>query len=430
MKIIQFLGELDEHGTGRYIIELNEALKMAGHDVELVYFENDFDKTKKFVQRIPNVTYMQYGQELFDKLNSADIIMLNILIHINAPEQSRKEYYDTVINKINGPKIVAFNNEHGTPRYKVFVNEFTGEDQHDLLRKIDKFVTFSPFNKLYKKIEKEYPEISKKYIHMQHPYRFTNQSIADFDNKYRRVTYMGRFAAFKDPSYIVRHKAEFEKNNYQLEMRGMVRTFTLAFTPGMVYDFHEDGTRTPTNNTLDLMTKKAITTRYPGEPLDLIHFNDRDLSKVYLFGRYNREEGMEAMKHSQFGCNFIYFKNHFAFGDNVEYTVAEMVDMGTIPLLNYEIMSNCRLYDKDGNMTNKKATDYSCGICFKRDGSNISEAIDQMNKLSSDKEAYDKYRKECLEFYKELFDPVKVANKLIKDILNDDNTQSLADFGL
>ena len=43
MKIIQFLGELDEHGTGRYIIELNKALKMIGHDVEIVYFENSFD---------------------------------------------------------------------------------------------------------------------------------------------------------------------------------------------------------------------------------------------------------------------------------------------------------------------------------------------------------------------------------------------------
>lgn len=432
MKIIQFLGELDEHGVGRYIIELNKALKEVGHDVEIIYFENEFDNDKLFVQRINNVTYMKYGEELLNKLNSVDMVFINIMIHVNAPEQSRKEFYD-IVNKIDKPIVVAFNNEHGTPRWKVYYNEFTGGEDHlDLLRRIDKFVTFSPHNKLFQKLKKIYPEIDKKFVHLQHPYSFDgNNKFVDFDKKYRRVTYMGRFTMFKDPSYILRHQSHFIDNNYQLEMRGMVRTFTMATVPGMVYADFNTKPRVKSPYTFDLTTKKAIKTNYPDcfetDP-DLIHANDRDISKIYLLGRYKREKGMEAMSHSLFGCNFIYFKNHLMFGDNVEYTVAEMIDMGTIPLLNYELMSNCRLYDNNGNYTDKVATDYPCGICFNRDGENISDAIKQMNDLAADKTAYDNYRKKCLEFYKELFDPVKVANKLIKDIMNPDNSHILKRF--
>ena len=432
MKIIQFLGELDEHGTGRYIIELNKALKMIGHDVEIVYFENSFDDDKLFVQKIPNVTCMKYGDELLNKLNSADMVFINIMIHVKAKEQSRKEFYD-IVNRIDNPTVVAFNNEHGLPRWQVYYNEFTGgEDKLDLLRRIDKFVTFSPYNKLFQKLKKIYPEIDKKFVHLQHPYSFSEtNNFVDFDNKYRRVTYMGRFASFKDPSYILRHRSHFIDNNYQLEMRGMVRTFTMATVPGMVYVDFNAKPRVKSPFVLELLTQKNINEYYPDESKndpDLIHLKDRDIDKIYLFGRYKREKGMEAMSHSLFGCNFIYFKNHLMFGDNVEYTVAEMIDMGTIPLLNYELMSNCRLYDKDGNVTDKIATDYPCGICFNREGENAAEAVEQMNKLANDKKAYDKYRHECLAFYKELFNPAKVASKLIKDIMNPDNSHILARF--
>lgn len=434
MKIIQFLGELDEHGVGRYIIELNEALKMTGHDVEIVYFENDYDKTKSFAQVIPNVITMNYGQELFDKLNDCDIILINTLIHLEASDQERKDFYD-VFNHIDGPLLIAFNNEHGTPRWKVYYNEFTGdEDGLGFLRRIDKFVTFSPWNKVFKKIEKIYPDIIKKYVHMKLPYRFADPSTyIDYDDKYKRVSYMGRFALFKDPARIVRHREDFVNNGYQLEMRGMVRTFTMAMVPYMVYVDFKANPRVKSPYVFDLTTKKALKTNYPDyfetDP-DLIHVTDRDINKVYLFGKYKREKGLEAMKYAQFGCDFLWHKNPLALGDDLEYVAAEIVDMGTIPMLDYEFMEKCRVYDKDGNGTDTMAIDCPCGICLKRDGSNIDEVISQMNKLSNDKEEYNKYRLQCLEFFKNMYDPVMIANKLIKDILNPDNTQALKDFGL
>lgn len=432
MKIIQFLGELDEHGVGRYIIELNAALKMAGYDVEIVYLKNSYDNSKKFVQVIPNVVTMEYGEEIINKLNSADIVLINTNVNAKAEDQYRINFYD-VISKVTNPIKAAFCNDHNSPHYKTYVNDFTGGDDHlDFVRNIDKFVTFSPLNAVLKKIEKSYPDIMKKYVHLQHPYRFSETpNFAPFDKKYRRATYMGRFCQIKDPMRMLRQQQDFIDNNYQLEMRGMVRTFTLAFTPNMVYQFHEDGTRTTSPFTLDLTTPKSIMNKYPGEPIDLIHMNDRDINKIYLFGRYKREEGMEAMKYSQYGIDFIYHKkNPIAIGDNVEYIVAEIVDVGTIPLLDYDTMANCRIYDENGELTGKMAIDYPCGICFKKDGSNIDDVMKQMNELSANKNLYDKYRNDCLAFYKKMFDPVNVANKLVKDIINPDNSKALADFGL
>ena len=45
MKIIQLLGTIEGYGITRYIIELNAALKMIGHDVEVMYFNNNLKST-------------------------------------------------------------------------------------------------------------------------------------------------------------------------------------------------------------------------------------------------------------------------------------------------------------------------------------------------------------------------------------------------
>ena len=83
MKIIQLLGSIDGYGITRYVLELNDALKSIGHDVELVYFNSNI-KGNTSTQPIPNLQCINYGQELIDKLNSCDIILINTLINRKA----------------------------------------------------------------------------------------------------------------------------------------------------------------------------------------------------------------------------------------------------------------------------------------------------------------------------------------------------------
>lgn len=428
MRIIQLLGSIEGYGITRYVIELNAALKMTGHDVSVIYFNNNL-KAETGTQNIPDLKVMDYGQELIDILNSADIVLIHTLINKKAKDEHRANFYRLASEVTNPIKAIFCNDHNSTAGYKTFVNEFTGEDGLDFVRNIDKFITFSPLNPNFQKILKDYPDLMGKYVHLQHPYRFTESINVDFEKKYRRVSYIGRFSMLKDPMLLMRHREQFAANNYQLEMRGLDRSPAVAFTPGLIYEFHPDGTREPAYHTVEYISPKNIEKDHPGKTAkDLVHWNDRDLNKMYLFGRYKRDEGLEAVSYSLFGCNFNHNRVTKRLGNNIEYSVAEIIDAGTIPLLNYETMANCQLYDKNGRLLPENAIDYKCGICFKKDGSNFDEAMEQLNTLASNKELYDEYRKECLEFYKKLYDPEMVANRLIKDLTSTDNTEALSEF--
>jgi DNA gyrase subunit B len=121
-------------------------------------------------------------------------------------------------------------------------------DPEILLKHIDKFVTFSPHNTIYKKIQKVYPEIESKYVHMALPYTFTDREVVPFEDKYRRITYLGRFAPFKDPMRLTRNRQSFVDNNYQLELRGIARTIASACVDGFLYDIDENGNELETTH--------------------------------------------------------------------------------------------------------------------------------------------------------------------------------------
>lgn len=431
MKIIQLLGTIEGYGITRYIIELNAALKMIGHDVEVMYFNNNLKSTNN-TQNIPDLICMDYGQEMIDRLNSADVVLIHTLINKKASDKHKKNFYH-LAQDLTEPITAIFCNDHNsTAGYITYVNEFTGgEDGLDFVKNIDKFITFSPLNPNFQKILKAYPELINKYVHLQHPYRFTEKTNVEFEKKYKRITYLGRFSLLKDPMLLMRHREQFIANGYQLEMRGLDRSPAVAFTPDLIYKFHEDGSRTASPFTKELILKRNINEyckTYGEYAPDFVHHIDRELDKIYLFGRYKRDEGLEAVSYSQFGCNFNHNRNSLRLGNNIEYSVAEVIDAGTIPLLNYTTMENCRLYDENGKITDERAIDHSCGICFMKDGSNFEDALAQINKLSANKDLYNKYRHDCLEFYKRLYDPKMVATRLVRDLMSTDNSEALSEF--
>lgn len=431
MKIIQFLGRIEGSGVTRYIIELANALKSIGHDVEAIYFNNDL-KPENDMQNIPGLICMNYSDELFNKLNSADIIFINSLISVRANKENRNNFYKTIKN-VTGPIKVMFCNDHNMSGIRAYYGDEYVTNPDLLVKHIDKFVTFSPYAPIIQKIAEVYPDIMNKYVHMQHPYTFSDTPFVDFDDKYRRVSYLGRIATFKDPMRLLRTRDEFFKNNYELEMRGIAKTIFSSTVPDLIYKINDKKERVGKSDvTIDLTTStflnRYLNAKCPNENPALIHWSDREKDKIYLFGRYKREDGMNAIKYSLYGCDFCYDrKNPLIFGDNIEYCVAEIVDMGTIPLVDYSTMEHCMKYENNVR-TNISFLDLPSGIALKADCSNINEVIDKLNYLSSDKNAYDKYRTECLSLYKEHYDPKRVAIRLIEDLTMESNKHALDEF--
>lgn len=428
MKIIQLLGRIEGSGVTRYIIELNNALRAVGHDVEAIYFENNL-KPENGMQNVPNLIKMQYSTELIDKLNSADIILINSLISKKATDFHKLNFYK-LIREIKGPIKALFCIDHNLAGIRSYYGDDYIKDPNLILKHIDKFVTFSPCAPVISKIKEYYPEIINKYVHLHLLYNFSNDNFIDFDKKYKRITYLGRIAGFKDPIRLLRCQNELTEAGYQLEMRGILPTIGAAGVPDLLYQLDDNGKKIgPSKRTINLINEKEISRLYPDEDASLIHFNNRDIDKIYIFGRYKREDGMNAVKYSMFGCDFYWHKNPLAFGDTYEFCIAEIMDSGTIPLLDYSTGVNCKCHN-NGYRTNTSFLDNDAGIYLKYDGSNINEVIEQMNYLSNNKNVYDAFRQNCFNIFKEHYNPSAIVNRLISDLINDDNYNGLAEFGI
>ena len=121
MKIIQLLGTIEGYGITRYIIELNAALKMIGHDVEVMYFNNNLKSTNN-TQNIPDLICMDYGQEMIDRLNSSDVVLIHTLNNKKASDEHKRNFYN-LAQDLTEPITAIFCNDHNsTAGYVTYVN--------------------------------------------------------------------------------------------------------------------------------------------------------------------------------------------------------------------------------------------------------------------------------------------------------------------
>lgn len=425
MRIVQLLGRIEGSGVTRYTIELRNALIELGHTVDTYYFKNDFP-VHTLMQTIDNIKEFDDPNEIIDELNSADIMLINTIISANASKEQRDTFYK-LIRDVKGPVKALFCLDHFTRGFMKFYGKELYDDPDLVMKHIDKYVTFSPTNPVFGAIEKRYPEIRKKYVHLQLLYKYDDSKKywKPFDKKYRRITYLGRAAQFKDPQRLVRHVDDFARYNFQAEMRGVTPTIKVSCVPDFKYEI-VDGVRVGlSKKTYFMDTPLKVRRIFPDiDDVSLIHFTDRDLHKVHILGRYIREEGIDALSYSMFGCDFYYPTHKWQFGSTIEFCIAEIAESGTIPVLDYDCLDTTYLY-VDGKKTDKTLLELDAGIALKRDGSNIDEVLARMDELATDEKKYVDYLNHCCEIFKMHFEPKGIAKQLIEDLLSDDNTESL-----
>lgn len=194
------------------------------------------------------------------------------------------------------------------------------------------------------------------------------------DNHFKKITYLGRFATFKQPERLYGFLPYAKNNNLLLEMKGVERSL------GALKIFYEDldsGSKEPNHRMIEV-NKKAIEN-------GLVIDNDkRDLNKVYIFGPYDYVDGMETLSSSLVGADF-YHLNADAYGDNFEYAQCEIVGVGTVPMFDYHWAENCWVY-QDGKKTDKRFIDLDTyGLFVKKDLSNVEEIVDKINDIYSNK---------------------------------------------
>lgn len=415
MKIIQVLSNLSGTGQDAYLIALYNELVRQGHDVKMFHFsKND---TISFDTSTLNLYHKEFCQETYDEMNVADIILINGLVHKKEEQSYQDAYLDMLQYHVTSRKVLFIHshiyNSWSRANYtqRLVTKEF--------LCAMDKICGFTPDNLVMKKFINVMgkDEFDKRFVHLLLPHTFNKDLWVDVNKKQKKISYLGRLVRLKDPERLIDMRNDLWDNGWQIEMRGVVRSIGALSFRNLCFNWDENGnpTKEPSDATLFLTGK--LKEKYGLDKKDeiCIDLNSTD-RKIFVFGRYQLMDGLKAMAMQSFGVDFFNLDTH-AYGDTIEYAIYDIVNCGTIPVLDEEMGKHIHLY-KDGKRIDKTLYSENAGIFIKNDLSNVNEAIQQMNELYEDKSKYEAFRENCFNVYKEFANPEWIVKNLIDDIMS------------
>lgn len=400
MKIAQVMGRgIEGAGVTRYVIELNNYLNK-NNIYNQVFVVTDKKWGREKSQSFPSYKEIDENNinETIKLLNDFDLVFIHSVPSIKHSQKIIDEFF-RLVKELKSKKII-FQNDHKIQSIYRNANFF------EICKECDKIVSHSITSPFYKKLISLFgDEIKQKYVHLHVMYNFDQLSKYRKENHEKKISYLGRFATFKDPGRLLKIVDECKHNNINLEMIGVERSL------GALTIFYEDIDKRIPHSKIIEVNKKFLENN--GD------LKNRDLSKVYVWGPYIYNEGITQLSNSIVGCDF-YHLDEFAYGDNVEYAQCEIVGVGCVPLFDYHWSINCNAYELGKNTNIKFNEIENFGLFLKKDCSNINEVIDKINEIYSNKNLHRKYLDTSLNVLKSHCDIDYVCKTLIDDVSNDD----------
>jgi hypothetical protein len=325
-------------GVQRFAVELNRFLRKI--QIEHKFFVCEEKKWGRGnMQEFPDFTSITSKDMigLEKELNTYDYIFIMAVPSVKHPQDCINNFFE-LIKKLTPIKII-FQNDHK------IASIWRNANFLEMCNLCDGIVSHSITSPFYKKLISLYGlDIKKKFVQLHVGFDFDQLSKYRKNEHYKKITYLGRFATFKQPERLYGFLPYAKQNNLLLEMKGIERSL------GSLNIFYDDIAKKIPNHRMIECHPKAIRE-------GLIIDNDkRDLSKVYIFGPYDYVDGMETLSSSLVGADF-YHLSADAYGDNFEYAQCEIVGVGTVPMFDYHWAENCYVYDGKGNKTDKKFVD-------------------------------------------------------------------------
>lgn len=402
MKIAQVLGRgIEGAGVTKYAIELNKYL--IKHNIETnVYVVTDKKWGRANFQVFPsfNEITSENINDIIKQLNMCDYIFIHSVPSI----KHSKSCIDSFLHLIKSTesKKVFFQNDHKSQSLHRNANLY------EICSYCDIIAAFNTTCAFFKKLKENFGStIVNKYVHLHNGFNFDEILSYRKENHSKKITYLGRFATFKDPNRLLNIIDKTKENNILLEMIGIERSL------GALSIFYEDIDKRISNSKIIEVNKKSI------EKGIQLEDSKRDLSKVYIWGPYIYNEGLTQLSTALVGCDFFNL-DASAYGDNLEYAQCEIVGVGCIPLFDYHWAENCFIH-KDGKQTNQRFIDVNeYGLFLKKDCSNIDEIIDKINIIYNNKHIHKRYQECSYEITKNHCDLDSVFDMLINNIINFD----------
>ena len=420
MRFIQICGGVEVGGITKFMNELNKSLKLCGHEASIYFCPSELkEKTKdNLIKGI--IKYDYDDEEMFNTINSSDAVFVHSLIGAKKNPDLVEKFYG-LLKRITTKK-VFFMNSHSVLAYKFYGTKLF--EDIDFLNLFDYFCTFSETNEISQKIirclGKE--EYHKRYIQLFHPYVFSD-SVKDnwtpFENKAPRVTYIGRYSSIKHPKQVQDlHKLAYK--DFEFEMRGIDRAIGPASVPDLFYEIDTESKGLTFKERIKGPSKYTTYITNPWKKEHNVKLDDIMLdyprgNRMFIFGTYEREDGMKAMSKSMFGIECYRLKKENYYGDNIEYAMFEIVEQGTIPI--FDTFTGKSVYvHENGEKTNKTLYDLKLGLFLDPDFGNAEELVKEMNELKNNKDKYEEMRERCWKYYKNHCEPSHIINNLIQRI--------------
>ena len=372
MKVAILLGRgIEGCGVTRYALE--EQKWYHNNNMECNIYAASDKKWGRKDSQVHNIIEFANNEidDLVEKLNSEyDIVYYQSLpAKKGYSEEYQNAFYDKLVCGVTKPIKLSHQNDHKVQ--SISRNFMVWE----IMAQMDACFTHSLNSPFAKKMRENNPGIPILKMGLGFDFDSLRQYWKPCEEQKRRISYFGRFAGFKDPQRIITMQPYLEDVNIIGEMRGIERSI------GSLDLFYEDrNDRDNTYRTNIHEIKKSDT--------DIVQTPE----KVWIYGPYNRIEGIEELSTSMFGADF-YNLEASAYGDNMEFAMCEIISCGTIPVFDKHWADNCTHLNGTLFADIKDFAVYS-------DRNNLEDTARQLNELANDNKAREKRREACFEIAK------------------------------
>lgn len=398
MKILQLLTKNANflaagYGVGAYVEHMKKAIMLAGYTLSEFTIETEAD--------IAKLAKMEQ-----------DIVFFHSMPFVDNP--LRAKIY-AAVNSMKGKKIL-FMNDHIISSIETKYGDVFSNSK--ILKVFDNIVTFSYESSAYRQARQSLgeAEANKKFIHMRHPYVFDDKARkqwVDAKDKVKMITYMGRFAAFKDPARLIRGRYPFMEHGFDIEYRGVVNDNNVANVENFKYEFNWKGLPIGPSQVVSYIDNCFINRYELDAKSDMLDVPRE--GKIWWFDSYKKDTMRKTMGKVAFGADFFHLDNGgLLTGDNLEYAQMEIIDYGTIGLFDFATEKLNKMYVKNSPVASLIDQDACIGLSKILD--NVQNCADKCNHIFNNPKLYDAMRNRAYDIVKEHADPVAIVTELVSKI--------------
>ena len=387
MKVAIILGRgIEGCGVTRYALEEQKWYTNNGMQCD-IFAGSDKKWGRKDAQE-NNI--IEYGNNEIDNLVKKLNDEYSIVYYQSLPakkgysEEYKEDFYKKLVCGVTKPIKLSHQNDHKAQ--SISRNSMIWETMAEM----DACFTHSLTSPFAKKLIENVP--GAKLIKMGLGFDFDSlrQYWKPVNMQTKRISYFGRFAGFKDPQRIIVMQPLLQKYGIIGEMKGIERSIGSL---DLFYSDLNDRANSYRPNIFEVKKDPVVQTP----------------ERVWIYGPYNRLEGIEDLSKSMFGADF-YNLSPESYGDNMEFAMCEIIATGAIAVFDKHWADNCT--HRNGTKFNE-LKDFA--IFSDRD--DLEDTAHQMHDLSINPKEMERRREVALKLAKEHCDNSVIYGQMHADAL-------------